>query len=255
MRLNVGWCLVAVFGMVLAFVLPGVGFAAADLAPTAAPLSESPFGTITSVSSSNWAGYAALGSTGTVTVVSGAWTQPAVSCGSGKTTDVATWVGIDGYSSKTVEQTGTSGDCTAGVASYYAWYEFYPAASVSISSITVHAGDKITASVTYSGGKFTTNLTDGGKSFVKTGTVSAAKRTSAECIVERDEVGGVLNKLSKFTTDSFSSCTATISGTTGGVGSFATVSKINMSAGGKLLASTGALTSNTAFTVTWKAYS
>ena len=46
-------------------------------------------------------------------------------------TYAAFWVGLDGYTSKSVEQLGTDSDCTnVNSPSYYAWYEMYPAASV-----------------------------------------------------------------------------------------------------------------------------
>ena len=42
----------------------------------------------------------------------------------------AFWVGLDGYSSTSVEQLGTDSDCVSGKPSYYAWYEMYPNPSV-----------------------------------------------------------------------------------------------------------------------------
>ncbi len=141
---------------------------------------------------------------------------------------------------------------------YYAWYELYPAYSVTISSITVHGGDKITASVTYSTstGKFTMTIADGSHSFTKVGPASGARRSSAECIVERDSLGGILNHLSRFKTDTFSSCTATINGATGGIGSFPQVFQITMKNGAYtgVLATTSALTSSISFHCTWKGY-
>jgi hypothetical protein len=88
---------------------------------------------------------------GTVTHITGMWTVPAITsaegahCSDGENTwyDNSVWIGIDGLFSTTVEQTGTSSDCFYGQTSYYAWYEFYPAASVSINTITVNAGDKM----------------------------------------------------------------------------------------------------------------
>jgi hypothetical protein len=60
------------------------------------------------------------------------------------------WVGLDGYSSSSVEQTGSDTDCSGGRAVYYAWYEMYPNPSVSYSN-TVRPGDQFNASVTYAG--------------------------------------------------------------------------------------------------------
>ena len=75
--------------------------------------SETPLGIRNTVESTNWAGYAVVGSD--VSDVVGTWIQPAVTCSS-QTAYVATWVGIDGYSSDTVEQTGTLAYCSGGSA-------------------------------------------------------------------------------------------------------------------------------------------
>ena len=73
--------------------------------------------------STNWSGYA--GTTGTYTSVSASWTQPAGICSRGDQY-AAFWVGLDGYTSSTVEQTGSEVDCVGRTAQYYAWYEMYP---------------------------------------------------------------------------------------------------------------------------------
>src|SRR3954452_22827871 len=53
----------------------------------------------------NWGGYVATGAT--FTSVSATWTEPTATCNSGNDL-YAPWVGIDGYSSSTVEQTGVA---------------------------------------------------------------------------------------------------------------------------------------------------
>jgi Peptidase A4 family len=143
----------------------------------------------------NWSGYA-VNITG-VTSVTGTFTIPIVSgpCRvSGLPTDVSFWVGIDGYSSGTVEQTGVSGDCNkSGAVTYYAWWEMYPRSSTTIKSMTVSPGDSITATVTYNGrGSFTISIADSsnGQSFAITahapaGGPGVAQRSSAEWVVER----------------------------------------------------------------------
>ena len=97
----------------------------------------------------NWSGYTVTGPASSVTSASGSWIVPAVT---GKTTAYAAcWVGIDGFSSSTVEQTGTLSYISNGHPLYYAWYEFYPLeAIIPISAVPVNPGDKISASVTYS---------------------------------------------------------------------------------------------------------
>jgi hypothetical protein len=107
--------------------------------------------------STNWSGYAVTG-TGATNVV-GTWTEPAVSCAPGENSWSAPWVGIDGDTSNTVEQTGTDSDCRNGTAVYYAWWEMYPKNSVLI-PMTVHPGNSITGQVTYGPGGFLLKLTD-----------------------------------------------------------------------------------------------
>lgn len=91
--------------------------------------------------------------------VSATWTQPAITCGA-STTVVSFWVGIDGYTSATVEQAGTEVECDSGKATYFSWWEMYPGAPQVVGT-TVKSGDKITASVTKSGSsKYTLAVTD-----------------------------------------------------------------------------------------------
>ena len=66
----------------------------------------------TIVTSSNWAGYVAAGASGTFTSASANWTEPAGRCTGRGGKYAAFWVGIDGYTSPTVEQIGTEVDCS-----------------------------------------------------------------------------------------------------------------------------------------------
>ena len=137
--------------------------------------------------STNWSGYSVLGSS--FTAVTGSWVVPTASC-SGVSGDqyAAFWVGLDGYNSGTVEQTGTDSDCVGKKPNYYVWYEFYPRASYEVTSVPVKPGDVIFAFVYYesSSKEFLVGVTDEttGKSFTKTGKVSGADRSSAEWITE-----------------------------------------------------------------------
>jgi len=116
-------------------------------------------GEITDTGSYNWAGYANVSTTaGAFTKVSGAWGVPAVTCTS-EDRITSEWVGLDGFSTDTVEQDGTSSQCFEGVALYYSWYEMYPAGTVEVGT-TVAPGDSISASVTRSGTSYTLKLTD-----------------------------------------------------------------------------------------------
>jgi hypothetical protein len=78
------------------------------------------------VESENWSGYAVTGSD--FTSAEGSWEVTAVNCSKTPNAYAAMWVGIDGYSSSTVEQTGTLAYCNGSTPVYYAWYEFYPQA-------------------------------------------------------------------------------------------------------------------------------
>jgi|HubBroStandDraft_1064217.scaffolds.fasta_scaffold204193_2 hypothetical protein len=134
----------------------------------------------------NWSGYAVVGSD--FTTATGSWIQPAIKCNSTTDTELAAfWVGIDGFTDTTVEQTGTLAGCVDGVVLYEAWYEFYPKEDiVVIPSIIVSPGDKILTEVKFSAGKFTLTIKDetAGTHFSVTGTQPGTLRTSAEWIAE-----------------------------------------------------------------------
>jgi len=130
----------------------------------------------------NWSGAAATGSG--FTSVTSTWTEPSVTCNS--TNDLmAPWVGIDGYGTNTVEQTGVATDCSSGHAVYQGWYEMYPKAPVYYTN-AVSAGDKFTATVTRSGSTYTLTLKDTTKGWTKTTvkSLSSARNASAEVIIE-----------------------------------------------------------------------
>jgi hypothetical protein len=132
----------------------------------------------------NWSGAAKTGS-GFYSVTS-TWTEPSVTCNSYNDL-MAPWVGIDGYGSSTVEQTGVATDCSSGYPVYQAWYEMYPAGPVyySTTSYPVRAGDRIVGTVTRSGTTYTLKLTDSTRGWTKTTTASmSASNASAEVIIE-----------------------------------------------------------------------
>jgi len=136
-------------------------------------------------SSSNWAGYAATGGSGAFTSVASSWVQPAGHCNGGNQY-AAFWVGLDGYSSSTVEQIGTEVDCVDGAAQYYAWYELYPGTSVNFAN-PVQPGDHLTGSVSYQGSdQFKLTLADTTQNWTQslTKTLTGAQRSSAEVITE-----------------------------------------------------------------------
>ncbi len=155
-------------------------------------------GRFTTAESTNWSGYAVTGSNGAYNSVSASWTEPTATCTSRRSAQYAAfWVGLDGYTSSTVEQTGSEVDCVGRTAEYYAWYEMYPGPSENYSN-TVRAGDHFSASVTYEGSnKFSLYIDDSteGWSHTTTASLAGAARSSAEVIVEAPcctNSGGIL---------------------------------------------------------------
>ena len=99
--------------------------------------------------STNWSGYAVH--TSKYRNVSATWIQPAAKCPFPKAKQYAAfWVGLDGYNSNSVEQTGTDSDCSGHTPHYYGWYEMFPAAPVFFKTL-VKPGNEMSASVTFSG--------------------------------------------------------------------------------------------------------
>src|SRR5690349_21475645 len=61
--------------------------------------------------STNWSGYAVTGNPGSVTDARASWVVPAIQGACPATNQYSSfWVGIDGYSDNSVEQTGTDSD-------------------------------------------------------------------------------------------------------------------------------------------------
>jgi hypothetical protein len=196
-------------------------------------------------SSTNWSGYAIPSAPGSVTYVSGSWKVPTATCGTAEndtTGYAAFWVGIDGYSSNTVEQTGTDSDCVStngrktDTPTYYAWFEFYPGGSYLIEfSNGIKPGDTMNATVTYNGlvstgrrnrigpgssatePEFTITIEDvtTGQSYSTSALVDGAQESSAEWIAEAPccENNGDILPLADFNPwAGFTATSATISG-------------------------------------------
>jgi hypothetical protein len=109
----------------------------------------------------NWSGYANDNSKhNTYRKVSGDWTEPAVTCPTKELQAAVFWVGIDGFTSSTVEQDGTFAECYEGKAYYYTWWEMYPTNDIQMVGKTVKPGDKIAASVVRTGTSYALKLTD-----------------------------------------------------------------------------------------------
>lgn len=209
--------------------------------------------------SSNWSGYAVATNLSSpqnnaISDVKGQWTVPLVNC-SGTTTNTysASWLGIDGYSDNSVEQTGTEQDCINGQPYYAAWYEMYPKPSYRI-NLAVNPGDVISAEVNYTNKRFFLTLTNitTGKSFT-TSQKSNGQRQSAEWIMEAPWSGGVL-PLANFGTLNFNNAQATLNGHTGTISDAAWQNDriIMVNASGTVKATPSALSSDgSGFTITW----
>jgi hypothetical protein len=211
-------------------------------------------------SSTNWAGYADVSTTnGTFTKVSGSWTVPKLTC-TKEDRITSDWVGLDGFSSATVEQDGTASQCFEGTAVYYSWYEMYPAGTVEVGA-SVTAGDKISASVARSGSSYTLKLTDSTRtanSFTKTAScpTSTCVDTSAEWIAERPAftTTGIVPE-AQFSSVKFSSASETAGGKTSTISGYpGTNYAITCldSTGTYDIVATSGLTGGNAFTSTWK---
>ena len=215
--------------------------------------------------SSNWSGYVAAtdftGTSGndTVSDVAGSWVVPTLVA----TTDAtycAIWVGIDGYSSQSVEQIGTSHNWSNGAQQNYAWFEMYPGGSYEISGFPVDNGDVISAKVVYQGDNtfkmVISNLTKKMSTTIPVSHTmsSTAARSSAEWIVEAPYSGAIL-PLSDFKTVTLNYCSAVIDGVKGAINNGKWLNdEITMQGQSGLEAQPSSLLKNgTCFHVAWEA--
>jgi hypothetical protein len=208
------------------------------------------------VESENWSGYAVTGANGAFSSVSVSWTQPTATCtggrhGRGSDTYAAFWAGLDGYSSDSVEQTGTLIECVGSSAYYYGWYEMYPAALTTYSN-TVRPGDAMSASVTFSGSDtYTLTLKDATQGWTETTVQSESglDRSSAEVITEAPcctASGGIL-PLADFGTVSYTASTDNGSS----MGTQSPTEIIMVDSSGNQEDSTSSISSSGAFSNTW----
>ncbi len=137
--------------------------------------------------SDNWAGHGEEG-TG-FTQVSGSFIVPSVDVGATSSSVVSEWVGIDGMTNHSLLQIGVEelpDPLSPGTFLVQPWWEELPASQVNIPSMSVRAGDLVTADVyQLSGSTWEVSLVDqtNGQSFQRQVTYSGPQ-TSAEWIVE-----------------------------------------------------------------------
>jgi hypothetical protein len=208
---------------------------------------------LTQVRSLNWAGYADDHTAGnTYSTVTGNWSEPAVTCPSHGTQYAVFWVGIDGFTSGTVEQDGTLAECNHGAASYFSWWEMFPTNSIQVVGSSVRPGDSISASVVRSGSTYTLKLTDSthsANSFSTAQTCSTCANSSAEWIAEAPSSGGRILPLANFGT--WTETGATVN--SGVITSFPDDELTMVDNSGAVKAQPGPLNgSGNGFSVTWK---
>lgn len=197
-----------------------------------------------SVSSTTWGGYADTSET--YSKVSGKWAQPKLACSPSSTALFLTWVGIDGYSSSSVEQAGTLAECYEGSAYYYSWWEMYPTNSIQVVGESVAVGDAITGSVSRSGSTYTLKVTDAthtANSFTTTHSCSSCANASAEWIAESDSGYTGLPAGTSWTE---SGATVTAGTVTGVISTFPYVQIVPVGGSTSMLNAAG-----NGFTVTW----
>jgi hypothetical protein len=177
--------------------------------------------------SSDWSGYTVVSDSNhprpKVTSINGSWTVPTVNV-SLRDSFSAAWIGIGGQFDSTLIQIGTEQDSTRGQGTYWAWYELISFSAVTIDSLRVTPGDRITASISLLDPATSTwsieihDVTNE-ESFQKN-VLYPSSMLSAEWVVERPTISGVLMTLADFGQVTFTGCTATVNSTVGTVSSF-----------------------------------
>jgi hypothetical protein len=203
--------------------------------------------------STNWSGYAATGGDGSFNSVSASWIQPTATCNDNGDEYAAFWVGLDGFNSSSVEQTGTDSDCSGGSPDYYGWYEMYPAAPVYFSD-PVQPGDSMSASVSVSSSDtYTLVLTDNTEGWNETETIqeSGLADSSAEVITEAPSSSSGPLPLADFGTVNFSGSTAN----GGSMDSQNPTQIVMVGSSGDQLDTTSPMDSSGDFSNTWEAES
>jgi hypothetical protein len=209
---------------------------------------------LTDVQSTNWAGYADTGSS--FSKVTASWTEPSATCSRSGEQLAAFWVGIDGYSSNSVEQDGTIIECYRGAAYQFTWWEMYPTNAIQVVGQTLAAGDAITSTVTRSGTAYTLTVTDSthpANSFTTTESCSSCANTSAEWIAEAPSSSSSVYPLADFGSWRASGASVTEGSTSGVISSFTDDEITMVDSSNRVKAQPGALSgSGNSFSVTWE---
>lgn len=175
--------------------------------------------------STGWAGYIITSDLENPQVIgiNASWTVPRIGVFSSDAFSSA-WIGIGGYSDKTLIQTGTEHDSINGQEYYSAWYEMLPDEAIRINTVSVLPGDVITASITLINSdmnQWAIRIHDvtKGQGFYRTFTYNSS-RLSAEWVVERPHVNDEITRLANFGTITFTDSHAKIGDNVGKIASF-----------------------------------
>jgi Peptidase A4 family len=209
---------------------------------------------LSQVQSTNWSGYADTGSS--FSKVTASWTEPSASSCGFTTSLAAFWVGIDGYSSDSVEQDGTLIECYFGTVYQFTWWEMYPTNDIQTVGETLAAGDSISASVVRSGDSYTLAVTDSthtANSFSTTQTCSDCANSSAEWIAEAPSGEAGVYPLTDFGSWTASNATVTEGSSSGVISSFTDDEITMIDSSSNVKAQPGSLNaSGNAFSVSWE---
>ena len=179
------------------------------------------------LTSFDWSGYSVISDyinpQPVVTGVNGSWTVPKVTVSQ---TDAfsAAWIGIGGQLDETLIQVGTEQDSISGTEEYSAWYELLPDLSITITTMNIAPGDKITASITLANSAtntWTIEITDttNHQKFQQNFHYNSSQ-LSAEWIVERPTIDHSLGTLANFGNTTFTTTSATMQGNVGSIKDF-----------------------------------
>jgi len=179
------------------------------------------------LTSTGWAGYLVTSDlenpSEQVIGVNASWTVPRVGVFSSDAFSSA-WIGIGGYSDKTLIQTGTEHDSVNGREYYSAWYEMLPDKSIRINAMSISPGDVITASITLINSdthQWAIRIHDvtNNQGFYQT-FIYNSSCLSAEWVVEKPHLNEETTPLANFGTITFTDSHAKIGDTVGKIAIF-----------------------------------
>jgi len=157
-----------------------------------------------------------MATTGNYTAITGSWTVPHATGITGKTSDDSAWIGIGGVTAADLIQVGTEDSVSAsGREKSVAFYELLPQTAHTISTLSISAGDSMSASLsetTANQWKISITDTTTGGSFVTTVSYTSS-HSSAEWIEEDPSSAGGLIPFDTFTPILFTNATTTSSTT------------------------------------------